>query len=75
MIIRNIIYAEKPYEALQKAKDNMYFMIGDDGNAPFDYYSTLMMAELDTGAINILQLLNWTLKWVGNWFVRVGGIH
>jgi len=40
MIIRNIVYAEKPYEALQKAKDNMYFMIGDDGNAPFDYYST-----------------------------------
>ena len=40
MIIRNIVYAEKPYEALQKAKDNMYFMIGDDGNAPFDYYTT-----------------------------------
>ena len=40
MIIRNIVYAEKPQEALQKAKDNMGFMIGDDGNAPFDYYST-----------------------------------
>jgi len=40
MIIRNIVYATSKQEALDKAEDNMYYMIGDDGNAPFDYYST-----------------------------------
>jgi len=40
MIIRNIVYARSKQEALDKAEDNMYYMIGDDGNAPFDYYST-----------------------------------
>ncbi len=40
MIIRNIVYAPSKREALDKAESNMYYMIGDDGNAPFDYYTT-----------------------------------
>ena len=40
MIIRNIGYAPSKQEALDKAESNMYYMIGDDGNAPFDYYTT-----------------------------------
>ena len=40
MIIRNIVYATSKREALDKAESNMYHMIGDDGNAPFDYYTT-----------------------------------
>jgi len=40
MIIRNIVYATSKQEALDKAEGNMYYMIGDDGNAPFDYYTT-----------------------------------
>jgi len=40
MIIRNIVYAKNKVEALQKAKENMDYMVGDSGNEPFDYYVT-----------------------------------